>query len=60
MSPRGRIKSKRQVKRAGAKALRTDNPPHTPPRKDGKVAPAKMEAFRDALRDCYAWQERSE
>lgn len=38
MSPRGRIKSKRERKRAGAKALRTDKRAGTYPRKDGKVA----------------------
>lgn len=46
MSPRGRIASKRQMKHAGAKALRTSKRHGTWPRKDGKTAVDPEEMLR--------------
>lgn len=40
MSATKKARSKRKVKRAGAKALRSANPPNTYPRRDGATAPA--------------------
>ncbi len=39
MSATKKTRSKRKVKRAGAKALRSDNHPNTHPRRDGAAAP---------------------
>ncbi|SCM79908.1 exported hypothetical protein [uncultured Pleomorphomonas sp.] len=45
MSATKKARSKRKVKRAGAKALRSANPPNTYPRRDGATAPATDPAF---------------